>query len=215
MVLSKMHHLWEHYWYQSYYIYIHAGIRVHKIPVHIIANPFHIFNSILYHAIYIIFFSALIPWCIWYQNCGKPYIPVTGWYHKVMSLGPRPYITMSLCPRWSSLPQEHSYSDLSMVSWFFEIVLPISFPPSQLHKCPSLAAPKALSLLICFVSWWQPLRGKGESEACKCPDQYECVCMYYVHCTHNTVCVCTRGWHSTNLHHNCAKKAYHSPSLPT
>ncbi len=86
-------------------IYIHAGIGVHKISVHIIANPFHIVNYILYHAIYIIFFSALIPWCIRYQNCGKPYIPVTGWYHKVvipaqhwswpnidMSLGPRPIL---------------------------------------------------------------------------------------------------------------------------
>jgi hypothetical protein len=75
-----------------------------------------------------------------------------------------------------------------------------------------LAASKALSLLICFVSWWQPLRGKGESEACKCPDQYECVyvcTMYIVHttlCVCVCVCVCTRGWHSTNLHHNCAKK---------
>jgi hypothetical protein len=81
-----------------------------------------------------------------------------------------------------------------------------------------LAAPKALSLLICFVSWWQPLRGKGESEAWKCPDRYECGCMYYgMYIVHTTscVCVCTRGWHSTNLHHNCAKKSYHSPSLPT
>lgn len=44
----------------SYYIYIHAGIKVHKISVHIIANPFHIFNSILYHAMpYISYFLAL------------------------------------------------------------------------------------------------------------------------------------------------------------
>jgi hypothetical protein len=43
-------------------IYIHAGIRVHKIYVHIIANPFHIINSILYHAIYIIFLV------LWYHD---------------------------------------------------------------------------------------------------------------------------------------------------
>jgi len=42
------------------YIYMLA-LEFIKISVHIIANPFHIFNSMLYHAIYIIFFSALRP----------------------------------------------------------------------------------------------------------------------------------------------------------
>jgi hypothetical protein len=72
-----------------------------------------------------------------------------------------------------------------------------------------LAAPKALSLLICFVSWWQPFKGQGGIRGMKVSRSiWMCVCMYYVHCTHNIVCVCvcTRGWHSTNLHHNCAKK---------
>jgi hypothetical protein len=82
-----------------------------------------------------------------------------------------------------------------------------------------LAASKALSLLICFVSWWQPLRGKGESEACKCPDQYECVYVCTMYIVHTTlcvcVCVCVQGADTplTSIT-TVPKKSYHSPSLP-
>ncbi len=114
-----------------------------------------------------------------------------------MSLGPRPYIiTMSLCPRWSSLPQEHSYSDLSMVSWIFWDCFTNFLCPHR-NNCINVLPWQLQRHCLFWYVWcldWQPFKGQGgiRGNASSAQINMNVYCMYYVHCTHNSVCVCER-----------------------
>jgi hypothetical protein len=72
----------EHYWYQSYYIYllILKFTKYMLMPLHTHSISF----NYIYHTIYTIFENALIALCILYQNFGEPSIPVPIWYHNVV-----------------------------------------------------------------------------------------------------------------------------------
>jgi len=60
---------------------VSAGIRIHNIYVNNIIYSFHILQ---YHTIYTLLKNDVITLCILYQNFGEPYIPVSGWYHKMV-----------------------------------------------------------------------------------------------------------------------------------
>jgi hypothetical protein len=74
LIMSKVHHQWEHYWYQSNYIYllISKFTKYMLMPLHTRSISF----NYIYHTTYTILENSLIALCIWYQNFGEPSIPL-------------------------------------------------------------------------------------------------------------------------------------------